>query len=187
MKKWIALFLFYLSSLSAHLSEEATLYIESNERVSSGFLISDEGLAITLSSGIEDPEEIWVARKGEKFQRAQLVAEMGELALIQLEGEGFPHLIMEGEGRLGEMILYAGFCRRDVFTLRLGNITQLEGGFMLISFPFNPVEVGGPILNLDGEVIGIAYTNTRGEFPYGVILPIDFFSHFGQLVNIRHE
>jgi S1-C subfamily serine protease len=61
----------------------------------------------------------------------------------------------------GERVLAIGFPLSQELTLTTGIVSGVRGGAVLSDVNLNPGNSGGPMLNLDGEVVGI---NTFGEF-----------------------
>ncbi len=141
--------------------------------VGSGFVIDPSGLAITNSHVVSGAAQIQVsfADDPNTTYNAEVVAvaECADLALIEIEGEGFPHLAWyEGEITPNLDIWAAGFpVSRLDYTLTEGSITGIEsdGDTDWASIDqviqhdalIEPGNSGGPLVTENGRVVGVNY------------------------------
>lgn len=138
----------------------------------SGFIIDPSGIAVTNNHVVTGAALLKVYIGGEdKAYNAKVigVSECSDLAVIDIEGEGFPYLEwFEGEIKVGMDVFAAGFPLGDPeFTLTKGIISKertagetpwssvdhvLEHDAVI-----NPGSSGGPLVTEDGKVVGVNY------------------------------
>ena len=77
--------------------------------------------------------------------------------------------------QIGEWVLSAGIPFYKSVTVKKGIVASVEEkmgkDFLLVDFPLNPGDYGGPLLNLEGKVIGMQFANTTTHDVFGVIIP----------------
>jgi len=141
-------------------------------RIGSGVLISDKGEVMTAAHLVETADEIRVKLSNGEFVDAHLVSSalFADIALLQLES--IPRDISaaklgdSGKVRVGDEVFVAGAPYGLNHALTSGHISArhqqniMSGGFEAAEFfqteaVINERNSGGPMFNLDGEVIGI--------------------------------
>ncbi|MGB3715036.1 MAG: S1C family serine protease [Candidatus Promineifilaceae bacterium] len=148
----------------------------------SGFIISKEGIAVTNNHVVTGAALLRVHVAGESEPRnARVLAasECSDLALIDIEGSGFPFLEWyDGDISTGLEIFAAGFPLGDPeFTLTSGIISKDKANgestwssvdaVLEHDATTNPGNSGGPIVTADGKVVGVHYagnSSTRQQF-----------------------
>ncbi|MGB3712804.1 MAG: trypsin-like peptidase domain-containing protein, partial [Candidatus Promineifilaceae bacterium] len=148
----------------------------------SGFIINEEGIAVTNNHVVTGAALLRVRVAGESEPRnARVLAasECSDLALIDIEGSGFPFLEWyDGDISTGLEIYAAGFPLGDPeYTLTSGIISKdnADGESTWSSVnavlehdaTTNPGNSGGPIVTADGKVVGVHYasnSSTRQQF-----------------------
>ncbi|QVL58286.1 MAG: trypsin-like peptidase domain-containing protein [Simkaniaceae bacterium] len=179
MKTLIFTFFLFNLSLSASPFIEpakkalaATVLIHADGKGQSGFFASPNGEILTLYHPIKETQTITV-EKDRIFYPATLISGNSEtnIALLQIPGQDFPYLEIASSRDLlpGEWALIAGFPIRRL-SVRRALISTLCQEFLIVDTPFNPGEFGGPLLNLEGEVIGINCSNSNN---LGLSIPLD--------------
>jgi serine protease Do len=155
----------------------------------SGFLISEDGYILTNTHVVGDVDKITVKlTDGREFIAKRIGADSKtEVALIKIEGDGFPTLAVGDPEKLliGEWVVAIGSPFGLKQTLTVGvvsakgrsniGITDYED-FIQTDAAINPGNSGGPLLNFDGEVIGIntaIYSQSGGYMGIGFAVPID--------------
>ena len=139
----------------------------------SGFIIDPEGIAVTNNHVVTGAAilRVWVGGDTSKTYNARVlgVSECSDLAIIDIEGDGFPYLKWyEGDIKVGKDVFAAGFPLGDPeYTLTKGIVSKEkangESSWASVesviehSAKINPGNSGGPLLTQDGEVIGINY------------------------------
>jgi len=138
----------------------------------SGFIISEDGIAVTNNHVVTGAALLRVYVGGEsKPVNAQVLAvsECSDLAVIDLEGGGYPYLAWYDEPiSTGLQVYAAGFPLGDPeFTLTSGIVAkeQADGetwwasvdNVLMHDAIINPGNSGGPLVTIDGQVVGVNY------------------------------
>ncbi|MCL1921930.1 MAG: Do family serine endopeptidase [Kiritimatiellaeota bacterium] len=154
-----------------------------------GFLISKDGYILTNTHVVGDVDKITVKlTDGREFLAKRVGADTKtEVALIKIEGDDFPCLpVGDPEAlKIGEWVIAIGSPFGLQQTLTVGvvsakgrsniGITDYED-FIQTDAAINPGNSGGPLLNFDGEVIGMntaIYSQSGGYMGIGFAVPID--------------
>ncbi|MDZ7816887.1 MAG: trypsin-like peptidase domain-containing protein [Planctomycetota bacterium] len=134
----------------------------------SGFFVSAKGFIITNYHVVAGAEKITVNLADDRVLEAEVRGEAPnlDLAVVKVEGEGYPFLEFgdSDEMRIGETVLAIGspFGYRHTVTAGIVSAqayvdmknTQLED-FIQTDAAVNPGNSGGPLLNLEGKVVGV--------------------------------
>jgi len=136
----------------------------------SGFFIDEQGTFVTNYHLIETPDDelsdgVWMRYEGTDYPVSILAADpRRDLAICSTEVRGTVAAAMreDGEVRLGEKCIAAGFPREQDFTITDGMVSKLSGensrgGVLQISAPVHPGSSGGPLIDRYGVVIGVVY------------------------------
>lgn len=138
----------------------------------SGFIIDPSGIAITNNHVVGGAGILRVWLGGESESRnAQLlgISECADLAVIDIEGDGYPYLEWyEGDLNVGLPIYAAGFPLGDPeYTLLQGIISKEKAGgesdwasvdsVIEHTALTNPGSSGGPIVTEDGQAVAVHY------------------------------
>ncbi|HAA15016.1 MAG TPA: deoxyribonuclease HsdR [Cytophagales bacterium] len=142
-----------------------------NQSTGSGVIISPDGYVITNHHVVEEAREIEVTLSNDQRFQAELIGldPTTDLALIKLEGEGFPYLPFGNSDnvRIGEWVLAVGnpfdlnsTVTAGIVSAKGRNINILGGGATIESFiqtdaAVNPGNSGGALVNLKGELVGV--------------------------------
>jgi len=148
----------------------------------SGFIIDPSGLAITNNHVVTGAAllEVWVGGDISTSYNAQILAvsECSDLALIDIDGDGFPYLEWYPDPiTVGLEIYAAGFPLGDPeFTLTKGIVSKekADGESSWASVnqviehdaTINPGNSGGPLVTSDGQIVGVNYASyaEAGQF-----------------------
>ena len=157
----------------------------------SGFIIDPSGLAVTNNHVVTGAAllNVWIGGDTTKSYNAKVVAvsECSDLALIDLEGEGYQYLDWhEGPINVGLEVYSAGYpLGEPQFTLTRGIVSKEETGgetyWASVDYviehdaTINPGNSGGPLLDADGKVVGVNYRvrETDQYFAIGRDLAVD--------------
>ena len=151
----------------------------------SGFIIDPAGIAITNNHVVTGSAFLQVYVEGEERPRnARIlgVSECSDLAVIDIEGDGFPALEWrEGSIPAGLDIYVAGFpfFGNEEFTLTRGIVSKARtsgetnwasvDSVIEIDAVVNPGNSGGPLVDSDGRIVGINYAASSGTDQYYTI------------------
>ena len=150
----------------------------------SGFIIDPAGIAVTNNHVVTGAAFVKVYVGDEERPRSARVlgvSECSDLAVIDIEGNGFPYLEWyDGRIRVGLDVYAAGFPLGDPeFTLTRGIVAKAaaDGESEWASLPsvlqhdatINPGNSGGPLLDGDGRVVGINYAGADDVSQYFAI------------------
>ena len=150
----------------------------------SGFIIDESGIAVTNNHVVTGAAflQVWVGGEDEPLNaKVVAVSECSDLALIDIDGDGFAYLEWyDGPIRAGLDIYAAGFPLGDPeYTLTRGIVAkeQADGETSWASVDnviqhdasTNPGNSGGPIVTEDGKVVAIHYANASGVTQYFAI------------------
>lgn len=148
----------------------------------SGFIIDPSGIAVTNNHVVTGSAFLQVFLEGENSPRnARIlgVSECSDLAVIDIEGEDFPYMEWrEGNIPVGLDIYAAGFpfFGNEEFTLTRGIISKANTSgetnwasvdrVLEIDATVNPGNSGGPLVDMDGRVVGVNYAANSGTDQY---------------------
>lgn len=164
----------------------------------SGFIIDESGLAVTNHHVVTGSAliKVWVGGESEpRNARILGVSECSDLALIDLEGEGYNYFEWyEGEINPGLDIYAAGFPLGDPeFTLNRGIISKAKanGDTTWASVNsviehdaiINPGNSGGPLITADAQVVGVNYASYEEARQSFAISRQEVFKILDQLRN----
>ncbi|MFN2187826.1 MAG: S1C family serine protease [Candidatus Promineifilaceae bacterium] len=150
----------------------------------SGFIIDESGLAVTNNHVVTGAALLRVYVGGDseaKNARVLAVSECSDLAVIDIEGEGYPYLEWyQGPINTGLQVYAAGFPLGDPeFTLTQGIVAKDEASGISYSSSadsvlqhdatINPGNSGGPLVSADGKVVGINYQGNKSTDSYYAI------------------
>jgi serine protease Do len=150
----------------------------------SGFIIDPSGIAVTNNHVVAGAAliKVWVGGESKELSAKVLgVSECSDLAVIDIEGSGYPYLEWSKDPiKVGEDIYAAGFPLGDPeFTLTRGVISKEEANgetswaSVTSSIEFdatiNPGNSGGPVVTEDGKVVAVAYaSNASARQSFGI-------------------
>ena len=157
----------------------------------SGFIIDPSGIAVTNNHVVTGSAllKVWVGGETEPHNARVLgVSECSDLAVIDIDGDGYPYLDwFGGPIDVGMDIYVAGFPLGDPeFTLTKGVISKAKANgetswssvdsVIEYDASSNPGNSGGPVINSDGQVLGVHYAGnatTRQAFGISKDIAVD--------------
>lgn len=173
-------------------------YKQQIQSIGSGVIISQDGYVLTNEHVVENADKIKVTLPSGKEYAAKLVGEdlNSDLAVLKIEGENLPFAKLGDSDNLliGEWAIAIGnpfgYLLDDPHpTVTAGVISALNRDFkrtrgqervyrkmIQTDAAINPGNSGGPLVNADGEVIGIntfIFTTSRGSEGIGFAIPIN--------------
>ena len=162
----------------------AVVRIETDLGTGSGFFINSEGLIMTNNHVVRDAEEITVTVEGHSVSYDGVVEARDkerDLALIKIDVSDVPYLEFGDIGAidLGEQVLVLGYpLEKKKVSVTSGFVSSIEydGGtnstFVQTDSAVNAGNSGGPLLNLQGDVIGVIATKVVGISVEGISFAI---------------
>ncbi len=150
----------------------------------SGFIIDPSGLAVTNNHVVTGAAllKVWVGGESQSRNAKILgVSECSDLALIDIDGDGFPYLPWYADqANVGLEVYAAGFPLGDPeYTLTKGIVSKAKAGgdtgwasvdgVLQHDATINPGNSGGPLVTGDGEVVGVNYASLASANQYFAI------------------
>jgi serine protease Do len=159
--------------------------------IGSGFIITPDGYVLTNAHVVADASEVTVKLTDRREFAAKVIGvdKRSDVALIKIAATGLPavHFGDPSRVRPGQWAIAIGSPFGFENSVTAGVISALnrplpdETGSSYVSFiqtdaAVNPGNSGGPLFNLDGQVIGInaqIYSRTGGYMGMSFAIPID--------------
>jgi len=154
--------------------------------VGSGFFISDDGYVLTNTHVISDATDIYVTLTDGREFKAKVIGsdERTDVALIKVEGKDFTPMPVGNPKALkkGQWVLAIGspFGLDSTVTAGIVSAIGRDTGeylpFIQTDVAVNPGNSGGPLINLQGEVVGInsqIISRSGGFMGISLAIPID--------------
>ncbi len=155
----------------------------------SGFVISADGYILTNAHVVDEANEVTVRMTDRREYRAKVVGmdRRTDIAVLKIDAKDLPVVRVGDASRLkpGEWVIAIGspFGLENSVTAGIVSATARSLGGQETYTPFiqtdvavNPGNSGGPLFNLDGEVVGInsqIYSRTGGYMGVSFAIPID--------------
>jgi S1-C subfamily serine protease len=150
----------------------------------SGFIIDPAGIAVTNNHVVTGSAllKVWIGGESESRNARVLgVSECSDLAVIDIDGDGYPYLDwFSGSIDVGMDIYVAGFPLGDPeFTLTKGVVSKSRANgetswssvdsVIEYDATSNPGNSGGPVIDPNGSVMGVHYAgNASTRQAYGI-------------------
>lgn len=148
-----------------------------------GFLLDGKGYLVTNAHVVRNTKKVIVQnKKGDNFNAKVVYTDLAkDLVILKIEDRSFkpllniPYGISKSQSDLAESIFTLGYPRNDEIVYGQGYLSAKTGfnGDTLscqLAIAANPGNSGGPVLNENGEVIGIL--STRQVSAEGVVFAI---------------
>jgi serine protease Do len=156
--------------------------------IGSGFIISPDGYILTNAHVVKDADQVTVKLTDRREFKAKVVGvdKATDVAVIKIDARDLPTVKLgdASKERVGEWVVAIGapFGFENTATAGIvsatGRSLPNEGyvRFLQTDVPVNPGNSGGPLFNLNGEVIGInsqIYSGTGGYQGISFAIPIN--------------
>ena len=155
----------------------------------SGFIVSADGYVLTNAHVVDDAREVTVRMTDRREYRAEVVGldRRTDVAVLKIDAKDLPVVRIGDASRLkpGEWVIAIGSPFGFDNTVTAGIVSAIArslGGpdnytpFIQTDVAVNPGNSGGPLFNLQGEVVGInsqIYSRTGGYQGVSFAIPID--------------
>lgn len=165
-----------------------------------GCVIRSDGVILTGSHVIDEAKEIDVTTSDGKVYKAAVLAKMGknnDLALLKISPKSRLRTIAFGDSsdvKVGQKVLAIGNPFGFSGTLTSGIVSRIDyaKGRIQTDAAINPGCSGGPLLNSQGEVIGISQSiynpdNNISNIGIGFAIPVNEAKKFIETANLDNS
>ena len=167
--------------------KQSVVVIETEESSGTGFSFNESGDILTNYHVIEGNNTVTVAFKEEGLFTGTVKETYPEvdLAVLEIDGNDVPHLPLADKFTLteeeavyfiGNPLRFTGIANEGK-VLDYANVKSKEDLVVMLDAPVYRGNSGSPVINHDGEVIGVIFatldTDTEGRV--GLFIPIDYF------------
>ena len=165
-----------------------------------GCVIRSDGVILTGSHVIDEAKEIDVTTSDGKVYKASVLAKMGknnDLALLKISPKSRLRTIAFGDSsdvKVGQKVLAIGNPFGFSGTLTSGIVSRIDyaKGRIQTAAAINPGCSGGPLLNSQGEVIGISQSiynpdNNISNIGIGFAIPVNEAKKFIETANLDNS
>ncbi len=167
----------------------------------SGFFVSSDGFIVTNNHVVDNAEDIKVVLKDGKELKAVLVGrdEGTDLAVIRVEGHGYPYVNFENRARprVGDWVLavgnpydLGGTATAGIVSAYNRDIGEKFVDYIQIDAPINRGNSGGPTFDTYGRVIGVntaIFSPSGGSVGIGFDIPADVAENVTQQLMQGHK
>jgi len=158
------------------------------EEQGSGFILAPDGHVLTNAHVVDNADDITVKLQDGREFSARVVGKdkMSDVAILKIDAKGLPALKIGDSNKLkvGEWVVAIGSPFGFEHTVSAGVISGItrnlnEGStvpFIQTDVAINPGSSGGPLLNLQGEVVGMnsqIYSQNGGYMGLSFAIPIN--------------
>ena len=158
------------------------------QSLGSGFIVSADGYVLTNAHVVEDAEEVTVKLTDQREFKATVIGSdrRSDIALLKIPAKGLPVVNIGDSSKLevGEWVVAIGSPFGFTNSVSQGIVSakgrNLPGEdivpFIQTDVPVNPGNSGGPLFNMNGEVVGInsqIYSRSGGYMGLSFAIPID--------------
>ncbi len=166
----------------------------------SGFFIDDEGYVLTNAHVVKGGDEITVSTTDQKEYKAELIGldERTDVALLKIDKDDTPAAKIGDSDKteVGNWVLAIGSPFGFDYTATKGIVSAVSRSlpdgtyvpFIQTDAAVNPGNSGGPLFNLDGEVIGInsqIYSRTGSFNGLAFAIPINTAMHVAEQLKAK--
>ena len=162
-----------------------------------GCIVRNDGIILTGSHVIEGAKDIDVTTASGKVYKAEILSKMGknkDLALLKINTKEQLKTVSFGDSeqvKVGQKVLAIGNPFGFAGTLTLGIVSRIDytKGRIQTDAAINPGCSGGPLVNSQGEVIGISQSiynpdNNISNIGIGFAIPVNDAKKFINSTNL---
>lgn len=163
-----------------------------------GCIVSSNGGILTSTHVIGDSKDIDVTLNNGKIYKAKIISQMGDdLTLLKIDTNEKLNVIVLGNSqnvKVGQRVLAIGNPFGFSGTLTEGIISRIDysKNKLQTDAAINPGNSGGPIIDSNGEVIGISQSiynpdNNKSNIGIGFAVPVNSAKDFIKLAKISKK
>lgn len=156
--------------------KKAVVEISTGSSKGTGFVISSDGLIVTNAHVVEDAQSLLIVFPEEGLMSAKIVESYPDvdLALLQVTGDDLPSLSLSNNPSysknepvyfIGNPLAFTGIANEGTL-LESTYLEDWQEPVMMMDAPVYRGNSGSPVINSDGEVIGIIFATAKKD-PYG--------------------
>ncbi|HEX2864088.1 MAG TPA: trypsin-like peptidase domain-containing protein, partial [Deinococcales bacterium] len=147
----------------------ATVRVDTADGYGTGFILSPDNVVVTAYHVVRDAKAWTVTTSTRHEYKADLVGfdELRDLAVLKVDwGKGTPSglSVESGTPKAGDAVVAIGNSCDGFDAARYGQITSLQkdlgksfpGQMIQSNLPLAPGDSGGPVVNLNGRVVGVS-------------------------------
>src|SRR5580698_4945345 len=158
----------------------SVVYLEGSKKTGTGFLVTNTGLIATNAHVAREEESLHARLVGgvELTADVAYIDDNLDIALLKVEGVNFPHLVLADTAtvRQGQEVLAVGNPGQAMlFSVTKGIVSAVDqfpnagpGTWIQTDAQLNPGNSGGPLVNMQGEVIGITTSRPAAKDVVGI-------------------
>ncbi len=174
--------------------KKSVVIVRAGNHKGTGFYISDNGYIMTNNHVINDEPIITVTFHDGISYHAEVINNNDEIdiAVLKIDTEGldYPVLKFEENWKADQPIYIIGNPLFFNFIVNKGTILGLtanrEAPILMIDAPVYKGNSGSPVINNDGNVIGVVYATSRVNFDgsqikVGLAIPVDYLKEYIKL------
>lgn len=166
--------------------KQSVVVVRADNSSGTGFVISEDGLIVTNRHVVDGAAHMFVKLPDGKRHTAELImsSDVVDLALLSIDAEQLPVLPLS-EGYTGEAALPIYLIGNPLFFSGIANEGETLGytdtypSIMVLDAPVYKGNSGSPVINRNGEVIGVVYATSRitladREMKVGLAVPVEW-------------
>ncbi|QCR30952.1 S1C family serine protease [Lysinibacillus sp. SGAir0095] len=165
--------------------KEAVVEIQTNDGKGTGFAITEDGYIVTNDHVIEDALTITVIFPDESLYKGEVIETYPDidLAILKVDGEELPYLTLadsysptqnESIYFIGNPLYFTGIANEGK-VIDYKQLSDWEEKVLMLDAPVYRGNSGSPVINLEGQVIGIIFATIKdpSHGRVGLFIPID--------------
>lgn len=166
--------------------KKTVVEISTGDSKGTGFAISSDGYIVTNHHVIEDALTLSVVFPDNGMFKGQVIESFPDidLAIIKVDGEDLPYLTLENTYVLnenesvyfiGNPLAFTGIANKGEI-LETTLLSDWEQEVYMMDAPVYRGNSGSPVINMDGNVIGIVFATMKDEKygRVGLFVPVDY-------------
>lgn len=160
--------------------------------IGSGFIISSDGYVVTNTHVVDDADEVRVILKDRREYTAEVIGrdKRSDIALLKIDAKGLPTVKLGNSDQLkvGQWVFAIGAPFGFDQTATQGIVSALSRSlpdgtyvpFIQTDVAVNPGNSGGPLFDLDGNVVGVnsqIYSRSGGYMGLSFAIPVNLVKY----------